>query len=343
MRKALALILLITLFVACGRIKPQLNILTWPDSFDPQLIAEFERQHGCKVVFDYFDDDSMVVPKLSGGGGSVYDIACLGNHTIGTATHLNLLAPLRHENLPNLRNLAPEFINLEFDPGNRFSIPWGWGYTGLFARVTPNTTLEETWGLIFDPAKQPGPFILVDEITSCLGAALRYKGYSVNTTNAAELKEARDLLIDAKKRSLGFQFGTNTRNRVLSGEAVLVMTWNGNLGRLLKENPGTVFLNPREGASYGVDSLCIMAGAPNRELAEKFLNYLMIPEVAARTALTSETPTPNKAARSLLPQDVINNPAIYPSPQVMRSLELNRDLGEANKLRNEIWTQIKAK
>jgi spermidine/putrescine transport system substrate-binding protein len=334
---------LAVLLTSCGKPKQQLTILTWPNGFDPQIIAAFEQQFDCKVVLDFFNDDAIAIPKLVGGGISTYDIVCLGNSRYGMATNLNLLAPLRHENLPNFKNLDPEFVNLATDLENRFSIPYEWVACGLFARIPSNGSLEQSWALIFDPAKQPGPFVLLDEVTSCLGAALRYKGYSVNTTNKAELAEARDLLVATKKRSLGFQAGSGNHNRVMSGEAVVAMTWRTKAGEIMKQNPDVAFFIPREGAPYGIDSLGITSKAPHRDLAEAFLNYLMDAQVSLRTARYSGAPTLNKAARELLSQEERNNTNIYPPADVMRRLEMTGEWGNLTRLRDDIWTQIKAK
>ena len=343
MRKLVFGLLTVVLLAACGQSKQRLNVLIWPEYIDPKIVADFERQFDCRIILDKFDNDAAVIPKLAAGGASAYDIVCIGNHIVPALIKQNLLAPLRHENLPNFKNLSSEFTNLEFDPGNRFSLPYQWGTTGLLVRTPANGTLDESWGLVFDPAKQLGPFVLVDEMTSCLGTALRYKGYSVNTTNAAELADVRDLLINAKKRSLGFQVGTGTRQRVLTGDATVAMIWSGGIADIMKQNPGILFFIPREGAAWGIDSLAIPSRAPHRDLAEQFLNYLLDAKVAAQTAAFLGDPTVNRAALELLSPEIRNDPRIYPPPEVMRRLELSKGLGEMTKLWDEIWTQVKAK
>lgn len=239
--KSFLTILLTAMLLGCGRPKQTLNVLIWTDYIDPKVVSDFEKQFDCKVVFDYFDNDAIVIPKLAAGGVSAYDIVCMGNHIIPALVNQKLLAPLRHENLSNFKNLASDFINLDFDPGNRYSIPYQWVTTGICVRKPPNTVLDESWALIFDPERQPGPFLLVDEMKSSLGAALRYKGYSVNSTNLAELTQARDLLIETKKRSLGFHLGTGSRNQVLTRVATLAMAWGPNAAEDTKLDPDVVF------------------------------------------------------------------------------------------------------
>lgn len=145
------------------------------------------------------------------------------------------------------------------------------------------------------------------------------------------------------RRSLGLQAGSGNRDRVLAREATVAMTWNPKVADCIQENPDIPFLIPKEGAPYGIDSLCIPAKAPQRDLAEAFLNHLMDPKTALQTARYSGTPTPNKAAREMLSEEERRNPNIYPPATVMRRFEMTREWTELSRLRDEIWTQVKAK
>jgi spermidine/putrescine transport system substrate-binding protein len=284
-----------------------------------------------------------MIAKLAAGGDSIYDIVVPAGTTLPALIKRGLLAPLRRENIPNLKNLDPQFTNAPFDPGNRYGAPLDWGLTGIYFRKQPGAaTLPETWGLLFDPALQPGPFLLMEDVRTCLGAALRYKGFSLNTTNRGELAQAGDLLIAAKKRSLGFEGGAGCKNRILSKGATLAMAYNTDALRGMREDPETAFIIPREGAEIYVDLLSIPAKAPHRDLAEKFINYLLEPKVSAQFANWLVTATANQAAKQFINPADLKNPAIYPPPEVMARLEYASDLGEYNRLYDEIWTRIKS-
>lgn len=342
--KTYVLLLALLIFASCGRSKPQLLVFTWRNNIDPGVVAEFERRFECQVVQDYFDSGEAAAVKLASGGTSVYDVILgIGNDGISAFRGLNLLAPLRHENLPNLKNLDPQFAHPESDPENQYVVAYQIGMVGLYLRKPKTGIVEDSWGLIFDPSKQLGSFYLLDETRTCIGAALRYKGYSLNTTNLAELAEVRDLLIETKKRSLGFQVVSGGRQQVLSRKATVVMAWNGAVSEDIREDPETHFVIPREGTTIGVDNAAIPAKAPHRDLAEKFINFLCEPRIAAQNATGVGVATPIKAAQEFLPIEVKNNPAIYPTPEIMRRLGFLKDLGPQTKLYDEIWTQVKAK
>ena len=174
-------------------------------------------------------------------------------------------------------------------------------------------------------------------------AALRYRGYSVNTTNRAELAVARDLLIEAKKRSLGFEGGTGCKNRVLSKGAAIAMAYNGDAMRGMKEDSETSYFIPKEGTQIFVDLLSVPSGAPHRELAEKFINFMLDAKISAKFGNHYGSAVPNRAAQEFVDPAIRSNPLIYPPKETMDRLEYIRDLGEANKLYDEVWTVIKSK
>ncbi len=336
-------LLFVVLLAGCGRPKQQLNIFIWSEYIDPKITASFEREFGCKVNLDLFEEEESMTAKLAAGGTSLYDIVVPTGAAVSELIQRQLLAPLRHENIPNLKNVDRRFANPPFDPGNRFSAPYQWGTFGLYVRKPKNQVIEETWGLIFDPARQLGPFALIDGARTCFYGALKYRGYSLNSADPKELVEARDLLLDAKKRSLGFEGGVAGKNRVLAKSAAIAMVFNGDAVRGMKEDPETYYFVPREGSEMFLDNLCIPLKAPNRDLAEKFINYILDPKVGAQLSNYNQFATPNQASLEFInPQDR-QNPAIYPPEEVMLRLEYARDLGEKQKLYDELWTQIKAK
>ncbi len=342
--KRYLLILIGTLLAGCSDPKQKLNILVYPQFLDPGIVAEFEQLFDCKVTQDFFDTPEVLSGKLGGGGDALYDVALVLSDALPSLSKRGLLAPLRHENIPNLRNLDPHFINTPLDSGNRFGAPNTWNFNGLYVRRTKNQVIDETFGLIFDPAKQLGPFYLFDDTTMCIQGALRFKGYPGNNTNLMQLQEARDLVLNAKKRALGFANPSASMSRILAREAVLAFAINVEGARGMREDPETYFFVPREGGDIWFDNFCVPARAPHRDLAEKFINYLLDAKVGARVADFNLAATANKAALEFVNPSDRTNQAIYPPPEVMKRLEWSKDLGEkVTKLYDEIWTQIKSK
>ena len=331
------LILLAALVTGCGKPKRQLSILTFPDFIDMKAVESFEREFDCKVVLDYVDSGDNIDGKLKAGGATLYDIVSMSDVTSYSA--LKMLAPLDSRSIPNLKNIDSKFDGLSFAGGVRYSIPYLWGATGLYVREASGKTVEDSWSLIFDPQKQRGPFYLLNESRTTLGAALRYLGHSVNSTNRTELAEARDVLIEAKKRSLGFIDGTSVKNRILAKDANAAIAWNGSSVEGAKEDSQTRFFVPREGSCMLLDGFSILDKAPQRDLAEKFLNHILDAKVGAQIANFLHIATANKAAMELVIPNDLKNPSIYPS---LERLEICRELGETTKLYDELWTQVKA-
>lgn len=327
----------------CGSNKPVLNVFTWSEYFDPTLIEAFEKEFSCVVRLDYYEDPESMLAKLAAGGASSYDIVVPSDTTLPPMVQRGLLAPLRQENIPNLRNIEPQFRDAPYDPGSQYSAPMDWGTTGIYLRSTNGTVPEASWKIVFEPGTQAGSFLLIEDARACIGAALKFKGYSANSTNATELAAARELLIGAKNRSLGFEGGTGCKNRVLSRGAAMAVCYSGDGLRGMKEDAETQYLIPKEGTQIFVDLLSIPAQAPHRELAEKFINFCLDARNAAQFANAAHYASPNQAAKPYLDMKDLSNPLIYPPAEIMERLEFMRDLGPANQLFDELWTQVKAK
>jgi spermidine/putrescine transport system permease protein len=331
------------LFGRAAAPKNRLNLLMWSEYIDPRVIRDFEKRYDCKVTLDVFEDLESMMAKLQQGGSSLYDVITPTNYVVPALLRLKLVQEIRHENVPNLANIEPRFASPYFDPGNRYTAPYQWGTNGIYLRKKAGQTLERTWGLFFDPAKQPGPFMLIDGIRETIGAALKFRGHSLNSTSPRELLEARDTLIETKRRCAGFEGGVGGKNRVLSRGVVAAMAYNGDAVRGMREDPETEYFVPEEGSEIWMDNMAIPARAPNRAMAEKFINFVLEPETGARISNFNQYATPNRAALPFIEPKDRANPAIYPPPAVMEKLEFLRDIGPALKLYDEVWTQVKSK
>lgn len=320
-----------------------LNLFIWSEYIDPQIVADFEKQHDCKVNIDLYEDVESMLAKVRASGGSLYDVVVPSDHIIPAMVKLNLLAPLRHENIPNLKHLDPTFTNPPYDRSNRFTAAYQWGTLGAFVRRSNGQPLPTSWGVFFDPKQQFGSFLLIDSARDMIGVALKYNGHSVNSTNSKELVQARDLILAAKKRSSGFDGSVGAKNKVLAKTAQLAIVYSGEGVRGMSDDKQSAYFIPREGGIIWVDSLAILAKAPHRDLAEKFINFILDPKVGARLSRFTQFASPNRASREYIQPDDLNNPAIYPTAEVMSRLEFLEDLGAKMRLYDEVWTQVKAK
>jgi len=342
--KRLSAIILAMLGLTATVAAPQkLNLFIWSEYIDPAVVADFERQFDCKLNVDVYEDVESMVAKLQGGGAGLYDVVVPSDHIVPAMIKLNLLAPLRLENLPNLKNLDDTFRDPSYDRGNKFTAAYQWGTIGILARREPNSPLPDSWAIFFDAKRQSGSFLLLDSMRDTLGAALKFKGHSVNSVDPRELKEARELVLDAKKRSPGFEGTVGAKNKVLARTVRAAMVYSGEGRRAMREDTNTVYVIPKEGGIVWVDCVAIPARAPHRDLAEKFINFLLDPKHGARISNFTQFSTPNRAAREFINPEDLKNPAMYPPTEVMSRLESLHDLGAKLRLYDEVWTQVKAK
>jgi spermidine/putrescine transport system substrate-binding protein len=320
----------------------KLNLFIWSEYIDPQIITDFETKYQCKVTIDLYEDNESMVAKLQGGGDSLYDVVVPGQYIIPVMVKLNLLAPLRKENIPNIANLDEKFASPSFDPNNTYSVAYQWGTVGVYWRKQPGKNVPRSWAMIFDKSQQAGSYLLMDSIREMMGTALKYKGYSVNSTDPAQLTEIRDLMRDAKQRSQGLEGGVGGKNKVLGKNVDIAIVYNGDAIRGIADDPETEYFVPEEGGVIWVDNLAVPAKAPHRDTAELFINYLLDPEVGARLSNFNQYATPNKAAKAFINPDDLSNAAIYPPAEMMAKLEFIMDVGDANRLYDEVWTQVRS-
>lgn len=319
----------------------QLNVFIWSEYLPQEVVQEFEKRNACKLVVDVYEDAESMLAKVQAGSG--YDIVVPPDYMVAALVKGNLLSPLRSAKIPNIKNLEPKFRNPPFDPENKYTVAYQWGTVGIFARKQQGELLEESWSLFFDAQKQPGPVVLIDSMRDLIGAALKYRGHSLNATAVAPLKEARDLLVEAKKRSAGFASSVAGKNKVLEKSARAAIVYSGEGGRGMEEDPETYYFIPREGSQIWVDNLVVLANAPHRDLAEKFINFILEPEIGAKISNFTQFTTPNAEAKKFIKPELLNNRAIYPDEQMLTKLEFLKDLGRDTRLYDQVWTSVKAR
>ena len=342
LRKTLLSLALASLALAARAETPTLNLFIWSEYIDPAMVTDFEKQFGCKLNLDFYEDSESMLAKVQTSGAG-YDLVVPSDNIVPAMIKQHLLAPLRHENIPNLRNLETRFASPAYDPGNKFTAAYQWGTVGLLVRKAEGKPLPDSWAAVFDAKRQAGAFMLIDSVRDAVGAALKFKGHSVNSTNAPELREARDLLIAAKQRSVGFDGSVGVKNKILGKSAQVGIVYSGEGVRAAVENTNLVYVVPKEGSIIWVDNLAVLAKAPHRDLAEKFINFILDAKVGARLSSFTQFSTPNRAAKEFLRPEDLKNPAVYPDAETMSRLEFLQDLGGKLRLYDEVWTQVKAK
>lgn len=325
----------------------ELRIFIWSEYMDEeQMPADFEKATGIRVRLDIYENNEEMVAKLLAGGVSQYDIVVPSDYIMPVLINQQLIQPLDHAQIPNLKNLKPIFRNASYDPGNKWSVAWQWGTVGLMYRkdkVKPEDL--QSWSILLDPAKQPGPFWLIDSVREMMGIPLLYLGYDFNSVDPKEVKEAADLLVATKKSKncQGFKPGVGGKNDVVAGTAVAAVVYNGDAIQSVTEDPDKLgFTIPKEGSEIWYDSMCIPAKAPNVAAAHKWINWILEPEVGAALSNFNQYATPNEAAMPFITPEDLNNPGIYPTPEIMATLHFTKDLGKDSRLIDEAWTRVKS-
>jgi len=315
------------------RPESELTIYNWSDYIGDDTIAGFEREFGVRVVYDTYESNEDLLAKLQ-AGATGYDVIVPTGYAVRILRALDLLWPLERSLLSNWHHLAPVFLDQVFDPGNRYSVPWMWGDTGLAYR-SDLTGRPESWAVFFDPTLR-GKMTQLDDMRDVIGCWLKYRGHSLNSTVPGELQQARADAIRAKP-NLKSYVSAPVKAQLIAGDVWVAQLWNGDTAQAQTEHPAIAFTVPREGSMIYLDSLVIPRGARHLRAAHEFINYVLRPEVAAGIADRTGYGSPNADALSLQ-----QRPLAAPGPEILTQLEYQDDLGAATELWDRIWTEIKA-
>lgn len=323
----------------------ELHLYMWSEYIDPQILKDFEAKYHCKIVQDLYESNEEMIGKLQAGGMSQYDLVIPSDFVVPSMIKLGLLKPLDHSAIPNLKNLKQEYTKSAYDYGNKYTIPYQWGTVGLMYNKKLTPDFVPSWSVIFKHTDKHRPYVLIDSEREMIGTALKYLGKSMNTKDKTDLKAAADLLIAAKKDKnfLGFEGGVGGKAKVAGGSAAYALVYNGDAYRAMAEDKNLGFVNPKEGAVVWIDNMAIPAKAPNAALANKFINFILEPNVGAQLSNFNHFATPNAASMKFIDKNDLTNPAVYPNEATMKTLETVLDLGKDNRLYSEVWKMIKTR
>jgi spermidine/putrescine transport system substrate-binding protein len=323
-----------------------INVYLYSEYIDPDIPKQFEEKTGIKVNLSFYEATEDMMAKLQqAGGAEQYDVVVVSDHAIPVLARQGLIRELDLSKVPNMKNLDPRFANPSYDPGSKHSLPYQWGTMGLVYRTDRIKNIDASWGLIFDAAKQPGPFVMVDSMRDMFAAALKYQGKSINARNADDIRAAGELILQAKKspKLLGFEGSPGAVSKVSSDEAVMGIVYNGDAFKAVKENQNVGFAVPKEGTLIWVDAMTITAKAPNPDGAYKFIDYILDAEVGAQLSNFNSYATPNAASMPKITPEDRENPMIYPPQEQVEKMEYLEDVGNDTRLYDEAWTAVKSR
>ena len=330
---------LCVLSTGCRRKTPELKIYTWADYFKPELLQRFEKEQGCKIIVDTFESNESMYAKIK-AGASGYDLLTPSSYFVKIMFNQGYLQPLNHAQLPNLKHVDPDYLQIAMDPQMQHSVPYMLTNTGIAYQKSKVRNFTPSWKMFHQVALK-GRMTMLNDMRETMGAALKYLGYSLNSRNEKELEAARDVVI-AWKRNLAKFESEQYKGGVASGEFLLVHGYSGDLLQVQKENPDIDFVIPMEGTSIACDDLVIPKDAKETPLAHAFINFIHDPDVAAENTNFISYVCPNKTSYPKVDPALRNNPAVFLAPEVKAKCEVIDDLGPDTAKYTKIWDQIKA-
>jgi spermidine/putrescine transport system substrate-binding protein len=314
-----------------------LNFYNWTDYIADDTIPNFQKETGIKVTYDNYSSNDELFAKMS-SGSTGYDIIVPTDATLVKMKHADLVEPLDLSAIPNVVNLDERFRTAAYDPGNKYSIPWQWGTTGIgFDKKKVGGDVTD-WDA-FNLASVNGKSSFLDEARDAFAMALFALGKDPNSVDESDLDAAKDYLIELKKKIKSIT--SDYQDPLKSGELLLAQAYSGDVFTIQVDKPNIEYIIPTSGAFSWVDSMAIPKGAKHPGNAEKFMNYILEPKVGAALTNFVNYGSPNKAATPFIHKDILDNPLIYPSAESLAKLPFQKDIGEDELKYSDRWTEVK--
>jgi len=333
-----------TLFVGCSTKNKQeqvtINFFNWAENIPDEVISDFEKETGIKVVQDTYANMGEMYAKLSSGAVQ-YDLAVPSDYMVDRLRKEDRLEKIDYSNIPNFDKIDDSFKGKSIDPKNEYSVPYMSGTIGILYNKDLVKGKIDSWNSLWDPQYKKSVFML-DDMRDALGVSLKRLGYSINSTNPEEINKAKDELIKLDTSGNLLAYGDDDLlDKMVAGEAALCVLWSGEGLNLADEHENLEFVVPKEGADFWVDSLVIPKGAKHKKEAEMFINYLCSKDPALKIAEEIGYTTPQKEAKEAQEDHVKNNPNAYMPKEVVDKCETYEYLGDKLKLYDEAFTKVK--
>lgn len=318
----------------------KIYVYNWTEYLPEKALAQFTKETGIQVVYTTYDSNETMYAKLKLIKKEGYDVVVPSTYFVSKMGREDMLLGLDHSLLPNLKDLDPALLNKEYDPQNRYSIPYLWGSTGIAVNTEMIPKGQVTsWKDLWKPEFK-GQLLLQDDLREVFHMALKIKGYSSNTTDPKELEGAYTLLTELMPNVLLFN-SDSPRLPLLAEEVAIAMIWNGEAWMAKQENPAIQYIYPKEGANFWVDSFVIPKGARNPKAAHAFINFMLRPEIAKSCVEEYGYATAVKSAIALLDPQLSSSSTIFPGADVVKKGEFQNDVGPALKIYQEYWEKLR--
>ena len=322
----------------------QVIVFNWGEYIDPETITMFEEETGIKVIYDEFETNEIMYPKVE-TGASLCDVVCPSDYMIQKMIDNDLLAELDFEKLPNAKeNIGTQYweSSRQFDAENKYSVPYCWGTVGILYNKTMVDEPVTSWSILWDE-KYADNILMQDSVRDAFMVALKLNGYSMNSVDETQLETAMQSLIDQKPLVQAYVID-EVRDKMIGGEAALGVIYSGEAIYTQRENPDLEYVIPEEGTNIWIDSWVVPKNAPNMENAHLFIDFMCRPDIALKNFEYITYSTPNEGAQKLIEDEDIRNSSIaFPDLSQYDNLETYTYLGEeGDALYNDLWKKVKS-
>lgn len=322
----------------------QVIVYNWGEYIDPDVIDLFKEETGIDVVYEEYETNEIMYPKIQ-SGAIAYDVVCPSDYMIQRMIDNDLLAEINYDNIPNLKYIDDTYMKMSqgFDPENKYSVPYLWGTVGILYNKSMVDEPVDSWGILWDE-KYKDSILMQDSVRDAFAVALKYLGYSLNSTDLDELQAAKNLLIEQKPLVQAYVID-QVRDKMIGNEAALGVIYSGEALYCQEENLDLEYAIPKEGTNLWIDSWVIPKNAKNKENAEAFINFLCKPEIAKMNFDYITYSIPNTAGRELIEDPAMRNSTVaFPDVSQLTNCETFNFLGDENEaLYNELWREVKSK
>jgi spermidine/putrescine transport system substrate-binding protein len=325
-----------------GGEEPKLNFYNWDTYIGETTLADFKKATGVDVNMSLFSTNDELFAKLKAGNPG-YDVIVPSNEFVTRMSEAGLLMPLDHAKIPNMKNIDPAFLDPDYDKGRKFSMPYTWLVLGIgYRKSKMKGGVPDSWKWVFDSPQYAGRIALLSESADLMRLAAKYLGHSVNGIPPEMVKQIEAMLIKQKPYVKAFH-EDDGQTLLQNGDVDIVIEYNGDIAQVMKEDADLDFVVPKEGSLLNSDTLCIPTGAPRPDNAHKFINYILDAQAGAEISKTILYPTPNAAAKALMPEDYRNNPVVFPPADKLAKCEYGAFEGaEKAQLYEEVITRVRA-
>lgn len=336
----LALLLAAALLCSCsGGAKTTLYLLNWGEYLDPELIAEFEDQNPdikVKMTTTTTNEEMYTVCATE---GTKIDIVIPSDYLVERFIAEDLLAELDFSNIPNFKYVEKAAQNRTFDPENKYSVPYFIGTVGIVYNTKLVDDPVDSWEILWNE-KYSKKIMMYDSIRDSIMVTLAYLGYDINSVNPDELAEAGELLLKQKPFVRGYG-ADNIKEDMVGGSVALAVDYSGAAVQAIMENEDLAYVVPKEGSNVWMDNFVVLKSSANKEAAERFINFMCDPQVAARNSEFVGYTTPNEAALEYVGEEFTSNSAYTIPDDVLERCKYFKDLGDNMQLYNDVWMKIK--